>query len=99
MAAAACRRNRDELKTAAPLSRKSLGQRSVEDGRRGTFDNEELVFHRETPPEADIRTEAAMEMKDLGGAERSHNAGERNRLATTQHMKGELLDLVDSILI
>lgn len=65
MTAAACRRNRDELKTVAPLSRKSLGQRSVEDGRRGTFDNEELVFHRETPPEADIRTEAAMEMKDL----------------------------------
>lgn len=49
----------------APLTRKSLGQRSVEDGRRGAFNNEELVFHRETPPEADIRTEAAMEMKDF----------------------------------
>ncbi len=48
----------------APHSRKSLGQRSVEDGRRGAFNNEELVFHRETPPEADIHTEAAMEMKD-----------------------------------
>ena len=44
--------------------RKSLGQRSVEDGRRGAFNNEELVIHRETPPGADVHTEAAMEMKD-----------------------------------
>lgn len=48
----------------ALLCRKSLGQRSEEDGRRGAFNNEELVFHRETPPEAQIHTEAAMEMKD-----------------------------------
>lgn len=46
----------------APLSRKSLGQRSEEDGLQGAFNNEELVFHRETPPEAYIHTEAAMEM-------------------------------------
>lgn len=37
----------------------------MEDGRQGAFNNEELVIHRETPPEADIHTEAAMEMKDF----------------------------------
>lgn len=45
----------------ARLSRKSLGQRNVEDGRRGAFNNEDLVIHRETLPEA----EAAMEIKDF----------------------------------
>lgn len=49
----------------APLSRKSLGQRSVEDGRQGALNNEELAIHRETLPGADIHTEAAMEMNDF----------------------------------
>lgn len=33
----------------------------MEDGRRGAFNNEDLVIHRETLPEA----EAAMEIKDF----------------------------------
>lgn len=37
----------------------------MEDGRQGAFNNEELVFHRETLPAAGIHTEAAMEMKDF----------------------------------
>lgn len=57
-------KERKKKKKAARLSRKSLGQRSVEDGRRGGFNNEEHMFHRETPPGADICTQAAMEMKD-----------------------------------
>lgn len=49
----------------ASLCRKSLGQRSVEDGQQGAFNNEELVFRRETLPAAGVYTQAAMEMNDL----------------------------------
>lgn len=61
----------------ARLSGKSLGQRSVEDGRRGAFNNEELVIHRETPPEAGVHTAAAMEMKDFEVQERSHHPSKK----------------------
>lgn len=57
--------NRDELQTAVLLSKKSLGQKSVEDGQQGAFNNEELVFHREMPPTAGIHSKKAMEMKDF----------------------------------
>lgn len=66
--------NKDELLAVAQLSRKSLGQRSVEDGRWGAFNDEELVFHRETPPEADTHTESAMEKRSRG-ALRSYKTG------------------------
>lgn len=37
----------------------------MEDGQQGAINNEELVFHRETPPTAGIHAEEAMEMKDV----------------------------------
>lgn len=51
----------------------------MEDGRRGAFNNEELVIRRETPPEAGVHTAAAMEMKDFEVQERSQHASKKKR--------------------
>lgn len=66
----------------ARLSRKSLGQRNVEDGQPGAFNNEELVIHRETLPEADWGSYGNERFR---GAERSHHASKRNRPANTPY--------------
>lgn len=73
-----CRENKTGMsfKLKLVLSIKSLGQRSVEDGRRGAFNNEELLFHRETVPAAAVHTNPAMEMKDFEVHLRSYQAFE-----------------------
>lgn len=59
------KKNREQFSTLAPFSRKSLGQRSVEDVQQGAVNNGALVFHWETSPAADFHTVAAMEMNDF----------------------------------